>query len=383
MSGILYTSKNRFYVKTDSGMKEYDSQKISKYLENLKNIKIRNEWKTNGTGAMFMGTGHFPESDDTEAGNISINGASSYSGGLVYSASLGELGGLYKKGLEDADIEGHVIASNTLQIHKIDVFEGSCAASIGDFTERHIAIFDLKTGRYQELTEGDTIEDYPSYSNDGSKIFFSSAGLAKSPQGYAMGVGPSGICVYCTKIGSVEELFESDQFNYIAPKEDKNGNLLFIKRPYRNTRDKGNIFLDILMFPIRIIRAIWGLLNYFSIAFGGESLRSGKSGSNIKAKQKSEKELFFEGNMINAEQELKANQRRGEKFPGIIPYTWELVRTDKSGVQTCLKKGVMDYTVCENGDIVYSNGQEIIRLSADGNEQLLEKCQFACNLSEI
>ena len=383
MSNILYTSKNRFYVKTDSGTKEYNSQKITKYLENLKSIRNRNEWKTSGTGAMFMGTHNFPGLDDEERTDVQINGASAYNGSLIYSAALGELGGLYKKGLEEGDIEGHIIASNTMQVHKISVFEDNCAASIGNRTERHIAVFDIISGKYQELTEGDVIEDYPSYSKDGKRIFFSSAGVAMSPQGYAQGIGPAGICCYNTESGSVEELFESDKFNYVIPKEDASGNLLFIKRPYKNARDRGNIFLDILMFPVRIIRAIGGLLNYFSIAFGGGALRSGKSASDIRAKQKSDKELFFEGNLINAEQELKANQRRGEKFPGIIPQTWELIRADKSGNQTCLKKGVMDYAVCKNGDIVYSNGQEIIRLAADGSEQLLDKCQFACNLSEI
>ena len=382
MRDILYTANNRFYVKVENGTKEYRSQKIVQYIENLKSIRNRNEWKTSGTGAMFMGIHNFSDSDDDKRTDVRINGAAVYNGNLIYSAALGELGGLYKKGLEEGDVEGHIIAGNSMQIHKISVFGDNCAASIGNISERHIAIFDIKTSKYQEITEGDVIEDYPSYSNDGKLIFFSSAGVAVSPQGYTEGIGPAGICCYNTETGSVEELFESDKFNYVAPKEDINGNLLFIKRPYRNAQE-GNIFLDILMFPIRIIRAIWGLINYFSIAFGGGALRSGKSASEIKVKQKSDKELFFEGNIINAQQALKANRRRGEKFPGVIPHTWELIRTDKSGKQTSLKKGVMDYTVCKNGDIIYSNGQEIICLTRDGSEQLLEKCRFACNLSEI
>jgi len=384
MGNILYTSKNQFFIKADGEpAKQYDSQKIATYIDNAKKIKDRNEWKTSGSGAKFMGKYNFADDANVYEGEVSINGASFYKGGLVYSASLGALGGLYKKGLEADDIEGHIIASNSMRIYKVDVFEDSCAASIGSYTERHVAVFDIKTGRYQELTEGDTIEDYPSYSKSGNRLFFSSAGVARSPHGHVEGIGPSGICAYDIESGSLEELFESDKFNYISPKEDKDGSILFIKHPYKNSRDSSNIFLDILMFPIRIVKAILGLLNYFSIAFGGESLRSGKAGSDIRSKQKSEKELFFEGNMINAERELKANQRRGEKFPGIIPQTWELVRAVKDGSQACIKKGVMDYTICKNGDIIYSNGHEIIRLSPDGKENLLEKCHLAVNLREI
>jgi len=141
--------------------------------------------------------------------------------------------------------------------------------------------------------------------------------------------------------------------------------------------------IDILLFPVRIVRAIVGLLNYFSIIFGGESLRSGKSDSDVKTKQQSEKDLFFDGNVINSQQMLKKNQRRGEKFPGIIPHSWELIRMDKNGNQSCIKKGVMDYAIYSSGDIVYSNGNAIIHLPVDGSEQLIEKCRMANNLVEI
>jgi hypothetical protein len=381
MSNILFTAKNRFYIKTDNGTKEYDSQKITTYIENVKSIKSRNDWKTSGSGASFMGMNH-KNYDDGETGAY-INGVSVYGDGLVYSATLGAIGGLYKKTLGQNDVEGHVLASNLMQIYKTSVFEDNCATSIGNFMERHLAVFDLKTGKYQELTEGDVIEDYPWYSNDGKKIFFSSAGIAISSVGQHERIGPSSICCFNLETNEVEELFESNKFNYIMPKEDSAGHLHFIKRPYLNATNRGNILLDIIMFPIRIIKAILGLLNYFSIAFGGGALRSGRENSDIRAKQKSEKELFFEGNLIQAEREQKANKRRGEKFPGIIPHTWELIRIESNGSLTCLKKGVMDYTICKNGDIVYSNGAEIIRLTKDKKEHLIEKCRFAANLNEL
>ena len=192
-----------------------------------------------------------------------------------------------------------------------------------------------------------------------------------------MGVGPSRLWSYHNDSHDIEELFASDQYDYFAPKEDRNGDLLFIKRPYRSIARKGSFFMDLLMFPLRIIRAIGGLLNFFSVAFGGEPLHSGQSGLNTKAKQQNESDLFIEGNVINAEEVLKENQRTNEKYPGIIPRSWELTRADRNGRQTCIKKGVMDYMVCDNGDIVYSNGNAVIRLFKGGGEQLIEKCRLA------
>jgi hypothetical protein len=385
MKKIIYTSNNRFFVKTDSGVYDYDSRMITKYCDNLRSIQRKNEWKTGGTGAKFMHT-YVPDGyDDYERSATSINGVSVCDGEIIYSVMLGGTGGLYRKILETDLDEGHIMASNEIQIYKISVSGGNCAASVGNMREKHIAVFDIKTGHYRIITEGDSLEEYPSYSNDGGKIYFSSAGFAVGADGVPVGIGPYGILCYHNKTESMEELLASDKFDYIAPKEDRDGNMLFIKRPYKNAmNDNGNILLDILMFPVRIFKAIGGMLNFFSIALGGESLRSGKqAGRDTKSKQMSEKDLFFDGNVINAEEMLKENERRGEKFPGLIPHSWELTRFGKDGNQVCLKKGVMDYTVCENGDIVYSNGSAVIRLLKDGGEQLIEKCRMANNLVEL
>jgi len=383
MKKIIYTSNNRFFVKTDAGIYDYDSRMITKYCDNLRSIRRKNEWKTGGTGARFMHT-YVPEMpDDIEKSSTSINGVSICGGEIIYSVMLGGTGGMYRKILDPEADEGHIMTSNEIQINKISVHGGNCAASVGGMRERHIAVFELKTGHYREITEGDSLEDYPSYSNDGSRIYFSSAGLAVSADGMPAGLGPYGILCYYTKNETMEELLISDKFDYIAPKEDKNGNMYFIKRPYKNGGENGNILLDILLFPVRIFKAFGGLLNFFSIIFGGESLRTGQSGRDAKIKHRSEKDLFFDGNVINAEQVLKENERRGEKFPGIIPYSWELTRLGKDGSQACIKKGVMDYVVCEDGDIIYSNGSAVICLANDGKEQLIEKCRMAYNLAEL
>jgi len=377
MENVVYTSGNKFFIKTDLNTMSYSSQKIENYVNNIKSIKQRNDWKTSGTGARFMGTYIYDVADDFYGG--SINGASFMGDEIIYSATTGEVGGIYRKTLQKDAIEGHITASQNILISKIAVFNDNCVVSIGNENERHIATLDVKTGRYRELTEGDVLEDYPSYSKDGKKIYFSCAGVAFSSEGESIDIGPYGILFYDNDSGTVEEVVASNKFNYIAPKEDKDGNLMFIKRPY-STSGIGMTLIDIVLFPIRIIKAIGGWLNFFSIRYGGEALSSGRD---VKSKQKSKQELFFEGNIINAQKTLKENKQCGEKFPGIIPRNWELTRLEENGKQTCIKKGVMDYTVCENGDIIYSNGNAVIRLSVNGSEQLLEKSQMAENLIEI
>jgi len=383
VGAILYTSNQSFFVKTDAEVNEFTSERISTYINTIKKINQKNEWKTSGAGAKFMNAYVPAYDDEATRKDVSINGVARYGEDIIYSATTGEISGLFKKVLQNNMAEGLVISNRDMQIYKLSVRDDKCAASIGLNNERHIAIFNIETGSYRELTEGEVIEDYPSYSNDGSIIYFSSAGLAISYNGFTIGVGPYGIFCYHIQSNEMDEMLASEKHDYIAPKEDKDGNLLFIKRPYKGAVKDGNIFMDILMFPIRIIRAIGGLLNYFSIMFGGESLRSGRTARDVKAKQRSEKDIFFDGNVISAQEMQKASVRRGEKFPGIIPHSWELIRLDEDGNQHCLKKGVMDYIVCKNGDIVYSNGSAIIRLLKDGSEHLIEKCRMANNLVEV
>ena len=383
MGNILYTTSDRFYVVTDKGIDEYDSEKIMKYRNTVKSIRRKNEWKTSGAGAKFMNSYVPDDIDDLEIGETRINGVSGSGGDVIYSAVMGEVSGLYRKILHEDTAEGLVTSTRDVQIFRISVRGGDCAVGIGKGLERHIAIVDIETGKYRELTEGEVREDYPCYSRDGGRIFYSSAGLALSPGGVPVGVGAYALCCYHIRRNELSELLASNKFDYIVPREDKEGNLLFIKRPYRDSFNRGSLFRDIILFPVRIVKAIGGLLNAFSILFGGESLRSGRNARDVKAKQMRERDLFFDGNVINAQQMLKQNQRRGEKFPGIIPQSWELTRLDENGEQSCIKKGVMDYVLCDNGDIVYSNGNAVIRMSADGSEQRLEKCSMASNLVEV
>jgi len=383
VTGVLYTSNTCFIVKTETGVDEFKSEKIDNYINTSKSIQQKNEWKTVGAGARFMGT-YVPEyRDDIVKKETCINGVTASGDQVIYSARTGEVSGLYRKLLKRNMAEGIITSSRETRIYRISAWGSNCAASFGRGFERHIAIVDINTGHYRELTEGEVQEDYPSYSRDGSRIFYSSAGLALSPSETPIGIGAFGIFCYHIESNELCELLTSDSFDYIAPKEDNDGNLLFIKRPYRNPFRNDNILKDIVLFPVRIIRAIGGLLNYFSIAFGGESLRSGQPARDVKSKQRSEKDIFFEKNVINAQQVLRQNQRRGEKFPGIIPHSWELIRMDESGNQCCLKKGVMDYLICKSGDIVYSNGNAVIRLLSDGSEQLIEKRRMANNITEI
>ena len=117
------------------------------------------------------------------------------------------------------------------------------------------------------------------------------------------------------------------------------------------------------------MKAVGGWLDLFTQRYAGETLRSG---GDAKAKQKSPEELLIEGNLINVQRTLEENQSRGEKFPGLIPRSWELVRlAPGSREPETVKKGILTYALLPGGGLVLSNGRHLFSLAPGGGEELL------------
>ena len=173
--------------------------------------------------------------------------------------------------------------------------------------------------------------------------------------------------------GDLDVVISDPKFDFFKPKLDSSGNLYFIKRPYTHGDQRESpvtTLKDIVFAPFKIIRAIVGWLDFFTQRYTGESLKTTSGNNPAKSQQKSEEELFVEGNLIKAQQNLERNQKLGEKYPGTIPNSWELVKRSPSGNMTVLKKGVMSYAI-KDDQIFYSNGKYLVEILPDQSEKLL------------
>lgn len=175
--------------------------------------------------------------------------------------------------------------------------------------------------------------------------------------------------------GDLEEVVSSEKYDYYLPKSDEEGNVYFIRKPFSiNEKPKGSI-KDTLLIPVKISRAIYNWMELFTMRYSGETFK--KRGPNPAKSDPDEKQVFINGNLINADKALKENQKRGEKFPGIAPGDWELIKLDSAGKTHTLKRGVIDYDLTSEGDIIYSNGNSLIKLSIDGQEEVISKVELA------
>ncbi len=294
----------------------------------------------------------------------------------MYSFSVESISGIYIKDLDDTGAtEGHVIHKNNIRFESLDYNSrrNEIALAVSEsYNSQNIALMAPDNSVYREITGGDSTDDNPAWSQSNPDVlFFDSAGVATNASGYAVGHGPRIICRMNVSNNHLEEFVSMDKRDCFLPKADGMDNIYFISKPYDPPAGEHMTFKDLLLMPFRLLRAVFSWLNLFSTSYTGEPLST--AGPNpARAKEADIKTVIINGNIINAEKALKESRMKGEKYPGIAPQNWHLMKRDKGGGFSLMRKGVLDFDVTPEGEIIYSNGKFLIRINADGQEEVID-----------
>ena len=379
---ILYTTGDALWLADGGRPVELPSYRAQQYQATLEQISAGKAWKTTGRGAQFMGVAEAEPS--TREVRPAFGGIALYKDEILYSLNLDASGGLYRRDFEErANPEGHIVSGAELRIGEIALHGDDLVACLRyPNGQSHIGIYTLPSSACDEITGGDSVESSPSWSPDGRRILFSTCGIARDVRG--MLYSPKSIAEYNIHSQRMDTVLEDEKTDFLAPKEDADGNLWYIRQPYDGGEEKadfGSILLDILLFPVRLLKAVGGFLNAFSVLFGGESLGSNsrQNRGDTRSKQKSDKELFYEDMLIRAEQNQKENQRSGDEYPGILPRSRVLVKRTPDGQEEIIARSVLDYCLCKDG-VVYSNGSHILHRTADGKTEEIAKAKLASRM---
>ncbi|WP_043969997.1 MULTISPECIES: hypothetical protein [unclassified Acinetobacter] len=381
MSSVLYLSDQVLHHLHGQKAQTIDCHAVSQYKKNLQEIKQRKQWKTSGTGAQFMGVANYNEQD--ELGNVyPVDAVLTDDQHVIYAAQLQDGCAIYIKSLLDPQQpEALVLRNNEFIIHHMAYDTQHkrliLSASQGYAYEQHLCILGLDSNRIQYITEGDCQDQHPCFDpQNPDLIYYDSCGFAYDQQG-GMSIGPKEICRLNLKTGDLETIIADPRYDYYKPQIDAAGQLYYLKRPYKNKNYSGNSLKDIVLAPFKIIRAVFGWLDFFTQRYTGESLKSTSGSNPAKLRQKSEEELFVEGNLIKLQKTLQQNQSAGEKFAGVIPRSWELIQCSKTGEQKVLKRGVLGYALLGiEGSVLYSNGKHLVLMTADQTEQMLVEAKL-------
>lgn len=230
---------------------------------------------------------------------------------------------------------------------------------------------------YRELTGGDTVDSAPAWvPGEPHLVLFQTSGLARAPAGHVLALGPASIQLLDTVKGTVTPVLEDPKLDFLQPRVDGDGQLYFIRRPYEAPRyTHSNFMTDALLFPFRLLRALFHYLNFFSLMYTRKPLTSA-SGPLLEADLK---EILVKGKRIDAEAAL----RKGESVNGVstlVPKTWQLMARDRNGRERMLATHVVCFDIADDGSVYYSTGYGVFRLDRQGARRLVLKDRLIAEL---
>jgi len=221
-------------------------------------------------------------------------------------------------------------------------------------------------GGVKELTEGDSFDTAPRWlPGGGRKLVFQSAGIGRNREGHFLALAPFCVQQLDAEVGELTTLLEEPRYDYLAPQGLNDGGLLFIRRPYTQHERVHPIraLKDVILFPFRLIYAIVQYLNFFSAMYTGRKLTSGGA----KGREMDMKQMMIWGNLVRSQRHASTDEENAD----LVPKSWELCRRHANGNTAVLAAGVLAYDVDENDRIVFTNGNAIFLLDAEGRKQKL------------
>lgn len=365
-----------------------ESEYIRRYRDYLENKNKRDEWKYTGEGAKFRGDGERYLASRNEKVYSYVNAVQWDGDKVLYAFTVNETSGVYRKDVfgEQADnknmTEDHVLTTSDEEILSLHASGDVLAVTVNHGATSCVGTLNAVTAELKTFTSGD-VRDANAYFSpiDQSLVYFSSAGAGMDANGnYTGKYSPAAVCTLNLDTMEINEVLRDPKVSFCKPKVDRDGTLYCIERPTKEKR-AGNVFLDILLIPYRILQAIVMFVQMFVIMFTGKSLTSETSdGVNpAKGQKGNARKIYVDGNMVDADKELKRNKKNKDKEYGFIPLSWKLVKINGE-TREVVKSGVCDYDFSEDGGIYCTNGRHIFYLK-DGKSKKIADTDMCLTLA--
>ncbi len=374
---LAYTSQGKlFHLKESISSEQIQSPFGQKIIDQIVRVNQKNEWKTQGVGSHFGGSilwGVDKHPADKIMVNITSVTMCPDDNKLYYILETESSGGLfvydYNTNEENRLFHKEKFKAKDLDINR-KTKEFICSQQFANGTSNIILINEDGTD-IREITEGDSIDDCPSWiPGEHRQILFQSTGIARSQAGYSAGRGTTTIQALDLDNNRMTVVLEDSRYDFLQPHISVDGYLYFIRRPHEHNQYRlDTAALDFILFPFRLIRAVFHYLNFFSLVYSQKPLTTA-SGPRIQGDDL--KTIVLKGKIINAEKALNT----GVKImgvPSLVPSSWELIRRNDNNVEEVMANNVAAFDIGHDGTIIYSNGYGVFRLDNQKNQQLILK----------
>jgi hypothetical protein len=357
-----------FYRERGGKVQQLHSPYVQEAIDRRERARDRHSWKQ-GTSFEIGAGGSMRSFESIDKPVQATSAAFDKNGDLLYFLRDEAVGGLFRRETASGN-ELRVLLRQNLNLSDLSLSPDGAMLAASSYQSDgvgNIVLFKTDGNNFREATGGDSVDCAPAWIPDAPKrLLFQSSGLARDRQGYILAQGHATIQMLDMDTGSVSSVLDDPRFDLLKPRVDAAGNLLFIRRPYEApSYGAGNIILDTLLFPFRLLRAVFHYLNFFSMMYSRKPLTSA-SGPAMKADLK---DILLQGRRIDAEKALRS-ERPVHGVPSLVPSTWELVSRTREGVEHVLAHSVASYDLGADGTIVYSNGRGVFVLEKGGSPKL-------------
>ena len=369
---IAYIAQGKIHLKRGDAPPKILESKFGTNIR-LRSLEMqrKNAWKTQGTGAQFMRGGLWTQRGDGDM-HIAVNGITHHGDNFIYSLETSDIGGLFRLS-DDGQEEQRLLHTADYRVREIvaDDHGERLACVFQHPGSSSIAILRPDATDPIEATEGDSNDMAPSFVPGSSqRVLFQSAGIGRNAAGHAIARGPFAIHELNIEAGEVLPLVEDPKSDLMGPKMDAKGNLYFIKRPWKDPFAKHSPWrglLDFLLFPFRLLFAIFQFLNFFTVRYTGKMLTTA---SGAQQREADLKQMMIWGNMVDAR---KTAGQPGDDAPDLVPKDWELICRDTNGNPNVIARGVVNFDLCRDGRVLYTNGTAIYVRDANGKSERVLK----------
>jgi hypothetical protein len=356
---------------------------VSAFVEGVQrreaSIERKTGWKTKGTGARFMGAAALWDESEGKRSPATFTCLSRgrRRGEILYAITTGPVSGVFAYDLAKKEetrlvhgTEGAPSAIATSDDHAVVAM-----ARAHKDGSRNIAVMREEGGDSALVTEGDTLDDAPSWVPVGPdvkegrhQLVFQSTGIGRDAAGLIAGFAPTEINLLDAEHGNLRTILASPDYDYLSPRMTRDGALYVMRRPYRQgpEPDAAGTLKDGVLAPFRLLYAGFRYLDFFTMRYTGKPLANSGStkARNLDARKLIERQNIAAAGDTDADEEV-----------GRAPSDWVLLRRTPDGEETVLADRVVAYDLAADGATYVSDGKGVDRLVADGERKRVSKTE--------
>ncbi|MFK8184037.1 MAG: hypothetical protein AB8B99_11735 [Phormidesmis sp.] len=382
---IAYLSQGRLFLhQEDAPLKEIESDFGKQLQQRRLKVKRKQVMRNQGIQAMSMSPQMLKQmQQQAEATSpVFITSICALDDGqLAYSLESEDMGGLFRFDPK-TDRETRLFHSTDFHVSYLDFDpQQNLIACTKAYKTGSINLATLQPDaiRPMDITEGDSVDIAPRWIGH-KALVYQSAGVSRNEDGYVGARAPFSIEKFDPVHQSISTLAEDPKSDLLGPQMDESGLLYYIRRPYKAGYAALGVLpalKEVLLVPWRLVMAIWGFFNSFTVMFTGRPLIT----ADTQQKMTPQTKLKAWGEALSPQNQHKKHQKEADA-PALVPSSWELVRQGVQGVPEVLATAVLSYDLAADGRIVYTNGSGVYLIEPNGKSsrvtvgKLIESVKF-------